>query len=723
MGMSSAVGSFNTGTGAIGTTVAVSGLGFQPKLVLFWWSNRTGTTDAAGRADAGRGFGYAISTSVRGRCNTLAQDTPTSMVTNKSQDDTECIGLTTTADAIDGLMDLQSMDADGFTLVVDDVFVASYRVHYLALGGTDITDVAGGNFLKATVTGDQDITSVGFEPDLVILFSHGGTNLTGTIAVDTELMIGAFDGNGNQAVYLGASNDAAGTSQTLSYCTDAECAAIFANAITITDQRAQFTSMLSNGFRINWIDNAGAVASAIQYIALKGGSYKVGSLLTQTDTTTDIVASGFGFQPAAGMFLSHGKAESTADTPQDDDEWSMGAFSSTSARAAFATADDDAAGTAIVSSAVEHDEVYINLNANTGAVEGLMDIKSVDSGGFTCIMDDADPAQAFVWYIAFGPSSGPTEYTQSASGTLTSAGANVKQTAKSAAGTLGSAGSIVKQTGKIATGVLSSAGALVKQARAALVGTLTSSGAFSGVKTALLSLTGTLTSSGTLSRQAGRVISGAMQSSGALSRSTAHGLAGTLATAGALASVKAALLSLAGTLSSAGALSRQGQKASSGTLDSAGGLHRSISRALAGTLPSSGTLSAIRTILVSLSGALSSSGTLSRQIDTAVTGTLSSAGTIGRAISHALGGVLDAVGSLIASAGQLVQDLPYMGDAYRYDSAGGTGGMSGGSVQAGPNQSSPTGSIAGGSVQMGPNQQSPTGSIAGGTVLPPETIL
>lgn len=50
-------------------------------------------------------------------------------------------------------------------------------------------------------------------------------------------------------------------------------------------------------------------------------------------------------------------------------------------------------------------------------------------------------------------------------------------------------------------------------------------------------------------------------------------------------------------------------------------------------------------------------------------------------------------------------DLPYQGDAYLYDSAGGIG------------------PISGGTVMPGPSQTSATGSISGGTVLPPETIL
>lgn len=49
-------------------------------------------------------------------------------------------------------------------------------------------------------------------------------------------------------------------------------------------------------------------------------------------------------------------------------------------------------------------------------------------------------------------------------------------------------------------------------------------------------------------------------------------------------------------------------------------------------------------------------------------------------------------------------ELPYQSDAYIYDMASGTG------------------SVSGGTVQPGPNQDSPTGSITGGTVLAPDTI-
>lgn len=69
-----------------------------------------------------------------------------------------------------------------------------------------------------------------------------------------------------------------------------------------------------------------------------------------------------------------------------------------------------------------------------------------------------------------------------------------------------------------------------------------------------------------------------------------------------------------------------------------------------------------------------------------------------------------------------VVELPYQGDLYQYDSAGGIGSIAGGTVLIGPNQSSATGSVAGGTVVPGPNQGSPTGSTTGGTIIEPDTI-
>jgi hypothetical protein len=400
------VGSFNTTTAAATNTVVVNDVGFQPKFIFFWWNGRVDTTDASGRATHQRGFGAATSATDRRYATSLSQDAQPAMLTNTMQGNAACIGITTTADAIDGLMDLQSMDAGGFTLVIDDAFTASYRIHYIAIGGTDLTDVTTGQFTGNAAAGSQDVTSLSFQPDGIIFFGTAQASANNTVRADSRILLGAADAT-NQYVWTGGSNDGAAASQSMSYCLSGECIANLISAVTSIENRATFTSFLSNGFRINWAE---VTTGSLVYffVAFKGGSFKFGDLLTQTDTSTAITESGLGFQPAGVMLVSAGRAESTADTATDDDELSIGAFTSTSVRVAMAVADDDAANDSIVSTSISYDEVYQNLNANTGAIEGEMDVQSVGSDGFTLIMDDADPSQSFVWYMAFGnPSVNP----------------------------------------------------------------------------------------------------------------------------------------------------------------------------------------------------------------------------------------------------------------------------------------------------------------------------
>jgi hypothetical protein len=141
----------------------------------------------------------------------------------------------------------------------------------------------------------------------------------------------------------------------------------------------------------------------MHYLALGGCDALVESFLTQTDGT--IIDETTTFAPAGLFFLSAARAESTADTPTDHDHLSIGAASGISTRSAAATMDVDALGNASVALALETDAVYINISTSA-AVQGLCDVRTFDSDGFTAVMDDTDPSQNFVLYAAFGPADG-----------------------------------------------------------------------------------------------------------------------------------------------------------------------------------------------------------------------------------------------------------------------------------------------------------------------------
>lgn len=409
MAISSFVGSFNAGVGAAASTVAVTGVGFTPEVIIFWWSGRSEAVDTIGRASHYRGFGVAVSPTDRRAIASSSIDALTSSDSQTGHDEAACILSVDATPANDGAIDLQSFDADGFTLVVDDQMPRDLRVHFMALAG-DITNAVTGRLTEPNAVGDQDITSLAFQPDFVLFFSMAAaSNPPGTMA-DSVTMIGAAVSPTGQGVTIGVSNSGSSTMLAQSYSTSGECIVLPNTAVTAITSRADFVSFLSNGFRVNWVESAGS--RRIHYLALKGGNYRVDNLLTQTDTVTDIAESGFGFSPSAAMFVSHSMTESTSDTLQANDKMSIGAFSNLTNRGAQAMLDENGTADSEITTAIEFDAIYANISA-ASAIDGLMDVKSVDSDGFTMIMDDADPSQAFVWYMAFGPG-GVQAYTMTA---------------------------------------------------------------------------------------------------------------------------------------------------------------------------------------------------------------------------------------------------------------------------------------------------------------------
>lgn len=408
MALFRAMGSFNTGTGAATTTVAVtttdpdSGT-FQPKVVIFWWSGRTETTDAAGGGNIQGGVGWTVSSSSFGAMTFQAEDASGSADCDRRSTTAACISVLSITAAVVGEADLQSFGATGFTLEIITQFTASLRVHYLALGGDDITNAVAGTFQApsgGTPPLDLDITAVGFQPDVVFLMTGGTNTVLPSIVADIEWSLGIATVDA-QAVLAICNDNAATTMNTGGYCRLGQFMITTTNGTTAINEISTLSQFLSNGFRMNFTGTASGGSQCL-YLAIKGGRYKIGSVLTQTDTTTDIVVSGMGFSPKAGLVFSACRAEDTSVTTMSDHAaWSIGGFQSATQRGCHATMDVDNVADSLTANAVEHDEVYANFNT-ADAIEGLMDVKTINSDGVTFIMDDADPVQSFAWYLTFG---------------------------------------------------------------------------------------------------------------------------------------------------------------------------------------------------------------------------------------------------------------------------------------------------------------------------------
>lgn len=402
MALSCFVDAFNIGTGAVASTVVRTGYGFQPKACIYFWSGRTESTDTATQLDLKQGIGVAVSATDR-RCVTVQSDHAAgTMATDRKHNNAQCIECLTIAGAVDGNADLQSFDSDGQTLVIDDQFTTNLRVHCLALGGTDITNVATFQLQAPFFIGNADFTGLSFQPDAVLLFSVGYATAPPAATTNNLLSIGVATAS-TQGVTAWYDNDASANADSACYGRGDECVALFASATSL-NFRAAFVSFLSNGFRLNWSEVAGGTQPYIHGLALKGGNYLVGDITMSTTLNATQAESGFGFQPTGALFLSHGYALSTADVPDASGVGSVGAMSSATNRGAQGWGSVDGNGTAACVPALEQDEILVSADGFGGA-GALLDMQSVDSDGFTTIVD-APLVALRVTYLAFGSSGG-----------------------------------------------------------------------------------------------------------------------------------------------------------------------------------------------------------------------------------------------------------------------------------------------------------------------------
>jgi len=392
------------------TVYTVSGLSFQPKALRFYWVGIGSATDAATETvHQRRGMGFATGTASRRSVGTQDQDaTGNATCTSGFREDAVAFTVTSTP-AFDGLLDLNSITADGFTLIVDDAAPADITVFWEAWGGTDITVAVDLSIAEPAATGNVDYTVTGFEAtdsdDQVVMFAGvQSTAAAGTAQRnDSGFMVGFASGGaaGENVVATGNVDDGFGTADADRYGLDSECLAMITVAGGNPSARAQLTQFNTNGFRLNWIARA---TTNRRYIALaiKGGSWRVGSYTLNDGTVGNTVTvSGLPFAPVGISLLGIGLSESTPGTSSGGDMILLGTGSSTTSRRSQSCFSEDGPTTMEVNLAVEYDQV-LNAAGATGSVFLAHDIDAMLSDGFRIIVDVASASTRWYGYHAFG---------------------------------------------------------------------------------------------------------------------------------------------------------------------------------------------------------------------------------------------------------------------------------------------------------------------------------
>jgi hypothetical protein len=386
----------STGNQVVDTSTGVDG-----KAVLFYGHK---ITAAGNDTDLEFFIGAATAATERWTCWYESKDAAATSNASRRFDDTKCLAIydaNNGSPTANGEADFVSFgtgaDAGKFTINWSDAPASAWIIHYLFLGGADLTNAKCGTFTCPNATGNQDITAVGFQPDFLMLSTVMATSDDATApnnSIHAKIMVGfGTAANGGSLTFASEGNrptwDCYRYQSTSRIYTGTDNQA--------DDAAATLNSFLSNGFRLNWTLESGSGLSECFYLALKGGQYQVGSFTTQTGTGTFNVSSNF-----QGSGLIAMSTLSAAGTHTADASFSFGTASSSSARSGLGG--DDTEGTEVADTRSSTSKIYENITAGTPTVNGEIDFVSFNTTDFTLDQTDADPSGQTVLFALFGSS-------------------------------------------------------------------------------------------------------------------------------------------------------------------------------------------------------------------------------------------------------------------------------------------------------------------------------
>lgn len=390
-------------------TVEVGGFPSQPKGYILIVNGRRSDTDAVGLQDARKSYGFACATDQRGAVAAFYDQGGAAAAGGGAWTATGVYLETDAAGNVTGKFDHDAFTANGVRLVCDDQLTDSVDALLIAFGGDSITNVHVSSRLSGTATGNVDFTGFGFDPDnnslhLFIPTELGfGSNFEQTDEDIIHTALGAATPQGDQYVTVNHTDDDVLTMETASYSLRGECMATIEQGVGNVNFRASFVQSIPGGIRLNVIETPGYNIGFV-LMSIKGGNWKLSDFQTRTDGN-DISVTGLPSPPSGAVFVSHGLAQSTPNTPDAGARFSIGACGSADDESCLALHDMNGTADMETATAQRRGDVYANIDTGA-AISGAMRIRQFPvANGFTMFMSDPDASAAFVWFLAAGDQS------------------------------------------------------------------------------------------------------------------------------------------------------------------------------------------------------------------------------------------------------------------------------------------------------------------------------
>ena len=410
MGVSVKTGRFSTRSGT--GTQDITDVGFQPKALIIF-GNPTGAYDTFSEVVI-CDYGISDGTNHASVCFSSVDNSTTSDTYSNVSNST--ILNTFNESGTEVYRVTVSFLSNGFQLNYAVNTAANLIYGYIAIGGTDITNVkVGTQSIGTTTTGNKAYTGVGFQPDFLIAASTNflptasAYTFNNTAEANAGLVLSAMKSSSERWTVSVASEDARTTSDTWKYQRGDKCFAYLDNTTGGLLAEADFVSFDSDGFTWNYTTNTTSnnQNGPFIYLAIKGGVWDVSHFQSPTTNTTVQTNTSSGATLKGVQFANVTSTLITSTTISAHNHLDMGASDGTTPYGSTIH-DTDAAGNMINVRVISNTYVIKHITAaataTSSTIQGRATV-SLSTSSFTTTWTSTDGTQRYIPYWALSESS------------------------------------------------------------------------------------------------------------------------------------------------------------------------------------------------------------------------------------------------------------------------------------------------------------------------------
>jgi hypothetical protein len=389
------VGSFAKATGGAPVSQVITGVGFQPKVILFWTEGRTSAGSWSENIMAAIGFTTGLSAS---KSMSYASGDALAVSDTNRRSANKALTIINYLSTTVAECDLTSFDANGFTLNWTTNDTNAYLIRYMALGGSDLINANVQSWQTGTSTGNVAVTGVGFQGNFAMHVGLGALITSNPVTTgNIRQFLGAMTASAQWAIHMLDQDNQSNTNTRRAQHTD--CCILDRSTAGSLIAKAAFVSFDSDGFTVNF-SSAPTTNNWVHTLVLNVTKVYLGTISTATGgAPVSQSVTGLGYQPSALALFGFQNIANTGSVTNCRQGWGggdganecSGAFQSTTSLA-DSSCDSFSSTT----------KAFVKCDNNTPVTDAECD-HALDNGGFTLTWTTNDAVADQIGYIAFGP--------------------------------------------------------------------------------------------------------------------------------------------------------------------------------------------------------------------------------------------------------------------------------------------------------------------------------